>query len=52
MISRVNVVLQRTVVVSVLSLLINLVDGTILQFFVLAFQSTPCVKMFDDHLCI
>ena len=30
MISRVSVVLQRTVVVSVLSLLINLVDGTIL----------------------
>ena len=52
MISRVNVVLQRTVVVSVLSLLINLVDGTILQFFASAFQSTPCVKMFDDHLCI
>ena len=52
MISRVNVVLKRTVVVSVLSLLINLVDGTILQFSVLAFQSTPCVKMLDDHLCI
>ena len=52
MISWVGIVLQRTVVVSVLSLLINKVDGTILQFFALAFQSTPCVKMFDDRLCI